>query len=84
MYVCVHVRDSSCLSEFARFEYDPEHRVRVGVLIRALQCLSVRPSAGLGHVHIGQVLPLRRPLPAVGVPERATLRLEPRERLGFA
>jgi len=41
----------------ACFEYDPQHRVCVGLLIRALQGLSVRPSAGLGHVHIGKVLP---------------------------
>ena len=75
MYVGVHVRPSLRLSEFARFEYDPQHGVGVGVLVGALEGLSVRPSAGFGHVNVGQVLPLRRPLPPVGVPERATLGL---------
>ena len=77
----VEVRES-LFPQFAGLGHHRIERFRVYLLVEGLQRAHVEPVTHVHHVLHGQVLPLRRPLPTVGMKVSAVERLETRKLLG--
>lgn len=75
---------SSDFPQLPGLQHDLQHSRFVGLLVGGLEALQAIPSAGLGHVHVRQVLPLAGPLPPVRMPERPLVWLKVRETLPLA